>query len=229
MEQRAKGNRKQQSADKRRRRKPMRETFFRVVLCAMFFALCVSAQAQQPKKMPRIGILTPASGPSTPVFEAFRQGLRDLGYLEGKNISIEYRFAAGKSEQFPTLAQELVGEKVDIIVTDGGVASRAARQATATIPIVMTSVGDPVAIGLVASLARPGSNITGFSLLPASLTGKRLEILREAFQKVTHNAVLWDSATPGAKTVGLKQSEVAAQALAAFSHDGVKLRGCKPK
>ena len=124
---------------------------------ATFFLTSASlAHAQQPKKIPRLGVLTPASSSSTPVFEAFRRGLGDLGYIEGKNIVIEYRFAEGNSERLPTLAQELVHLKVDIILTDGGAATRAAKQATATIPIVMGSVGDPVETGLVAGLARPG-------------------------------------------------------------------------
>jgi putative ABC transport system substrate-binding protein len=171
-----------------------------------------AANGQQPK-IARVGVLTPASGAGTPVFEAFRKGLYDLGYLEGKNISIEYRFAAGKAERLPGLAEDLVNLKVDVIVTDGGAAARAAKQATTAIPIVMGSVGNPVEIGLVASLAQPGGNITGLTLLSRELSGKRLEILKEAFQKVTRIGVLWDSTTPGAKTVGLKEAEVAAQAI----------------
>jgi putative tryptophan/tyrosine transport system substrate-binding protein len=162
-----------------------------LTLGTMLFALDVQAQAQQPGKVPRIGFLFPGSASTRSVFiEAFRQGLRDLGYIEGKNITVEYRYAEGKMERLPDLAAELVRLKVDVIVAGGGQAIRAAKQATTTIPIVFPSVGDPVAFGLVASLARPGGNITGLTLLEPELSGKRLELLKEALPRISRVAVL---------------------------------------
>src|SRR5206468_12859518 len=147
---------------------------FRLALSAMLFALCSSAEAQQPNKVLRIGFLN-ALSPSTIAarLEAFRQGLRELGYVEGKNIVVEYRWAEGKIERLPDLATELVRLKVDVIVTAGPPAARAAKEATVAIPIVMMQVGDPVGSGFVASLARPGGNITGLSSLAPELSGKR--------------------------------------------------------
>jgi putative ABC transport system substrate-binding protein len=163
------------------------------VLLALSFTVTLAVEAQQQGKVPRIGILTPASEASTPLWEAFRQGLRDLGYVEGKTILLEYRFAAGKNEGLPELAAELVRLKVDIIVADGGVATRAVKAATETIPIVMTSVGDPVRRGLVASLAQPGGNVTGLSVMSSELSGKRLELLKETLPHVSRVAVLWNA------------------------------------
>jgi putative ABC transport system substrate-binding protein len=138
-----------------------------LALCALLFALCFSAEAQQPKKIPRIGYLTAASLSAIPHrIEAFRQGLRELRYVEGKNIVIEYRYAEGKLDRLPALAGELVRLKVDIIIAVGPPAARAVKEATATIPIVMTQDPDPVGSGFVASLARPGGNITGLSPFP---------------------------------------------------------------
>ena len=154
----------------------------------------LSVQAQQPAGIPRIGILTPTSAS---VFsarvEAFRQRLRELGYVEGKNIVIEYRYAEGKRERLPDLAAELVRLKVDVIVTTGPRAVLAAKKASATIPIVFAAATDPVGTGLVSSLARPGGNITGLSLMAPDLDGKRLELLKEAFPKVARVAFLWES------------------------------------
>jgi putative tryptophan/tyrosine transport system substrate-binding protein len=161
-----------------------------LTLGALFFALCVPAQAQQAGKIPKLGWL--ASPGVTPDFsEAFRQGLRELGYLEGKNIVIEHR-RAEKTDQLPSLAAELVRLKVDVIFASGGSqAALAAKSATTTIPIVMSNVDDPVAFGLVASLARPGGNITGLSATPGlGLEGKRLELLKESFPKVSRVAAL---------------------------------------
>src|SRR5262249_53119518 len=151
-----------------------------VTLCAMLFAFCSVAEAQQPTKVPRVGYLV-AAFPSaiTTRTESFRQGLRELGYVEGKNIVIEWRSAEGKLDRIPALVAELVRLKVDIIVTGGPAATRAAKEATTTISIVMTQVGDPVANGFVASLARPGGNITGLSTLAPEIGGKRLELLKE--------------------------------------------------
>lgn len=161
-----------------------------IALCALLSALCLSAQAQLPGKVPRIGWL--ASPGVTPGFyEAFRQGLGDLGYVEGKNLVVEHR-RAEKVDQLPSLAAELVRLKVDVIFASGGSqAALAAKSATTRIPIVMSNVDDPVAFGLVASLARPGGNMTGLSATPGlGQEGKRLELLKETFPKVSRVATL---------------------------------------
>jgi len=146
-------------------------------LCALLFALCGSVDAQQTVKIPRIGYLGASFLSSAERVKAFRQGLRELGYVEGKNIVIEYRYGEEKLDSEPALAAELVRLKVDIIVTAGAGATRAAKEATSTIPIVMAQDPDPVGNGFVASLARPGGNITGLSSVGADLAGKRLELL----------------------------------------------------
>src|SRR5947208_12290062 len=147
-----------------------------LALCAMLLALSFPVHAQQPKKIPRIGYL---GAGSPPVDKAFLQGLRDLGYIEGQNIAIEYRFADGKNERLPGLAAELIDLKVAVIVTAGTPAAVAAKQATSMIPVVMAIVADPVGEGLVGSLARPGGNVTGLANLDTELSEKRLEILKE--------------------------------------------------
>jgi putative ABC transport system substrate-binding protein len=157
----------------------------------------LAARAQQPAKVARIGFL----GNSTAALEAnlvgpFRDGLRELGYEEGRDIVIEYRWADGRYERFPALIAELIALKVDAIVTAGTPASLAVKNATTTIPLVMVAVGDPVATGLVASLARPGGNITGLTSISVEMEGKRLELLREVVPKVSHIAVLWNAASP---------------------------------
>src|SRR6266481_3629752 len=158
------------------------------ILAVVILAFGHPAEAQQAKKMPRIGYLT--NGPrSSAVMEAFQQGLRDLGYIEGQNITIEYRSTEGMTERLPNLAAELVQLKVDIIIVGGSPATQAAMNATKTIPIVMTNVTDPVGIGLVASLAHPGGNVTGLSNVGSDLGGKQLELLKEASPKVSRVAV----------------------------------------
>ena len=157
----------------------------------------LAAHAQQPARIPRVGFL----GNSTAALEAnlvgpFRDGLRELGYEEGRDIVIEYRWADGRYERFPALIAELIALKVDTIVTAGTPASLAVKNATTTIPLVMVAVGDPVATGLVASLARPGGNITGLTSISVEMEGKRLELLREVVPKVSHIAVLWNAASP---------------------------------
>ena len=187
------------------------------LLCAMLLALCSFADAQQPARIPRIGILIPASVSflSTRV-EAFRQRLRERGYVEGKNIFIEYRYAEGKVERLPDLAAELVRLKVDVIVTIGpGIL--AAKKASATVPIVFAAGADPVGSGLVSSLARPGGNITGLSVMTPDLDGKRLELLKEAFPKVARVAFLWGGSGGARGNLTLTDMEAAAKAL------GVKL------
>jgi len=151
----------------------------------------------------------PPANPLMPA-EEFRRGLRDLGYVEGKNVLIEYRYPEGKLDRLPELAAELVGLKVDVIVTTGTTGVRAAKKAAGAIPIVFISVNDPVATGLVASLARPGGNITGTSLFGPAVSGKRLEILTEAFPKLTRVAFLWTPTLPG---TGLKGMQEAAPVL----------------
>ena len=160
--------------------------------------LCFPADAQQPTKIPRIGYLSrylPFLFPTR--IDAFRQGLRELGYIEGKNIVIEYRYAEGKFDRLPSLAAELVSFKVDLIVTTGPTVTRAAKEATTTIPIVMATDTDPVGNGFVASLARPGGNITGLSTLAPELSGKQLELLKEVVPKLSRVAVFGTSTNPG--------------------------------
>ena len=165
-------------------------------LATVLLATAFFADAQQPTKVPRIGYLTGATpdGQSARI-EAFRQGLRELGYVEGKNIVIEYRYAELKPDRLPALAAELVRLKVDAIVTGGGGITRAAKEATNTIPIVMAQDTDPVANGFVASLARPGGNITGLSNLSPEISGKQLELLKEIIPKLSRVAVLGTSVT----------------------------------
>jgi putative tryptophan/tyrosine transport system substrate-binding protein len=167
------------------------------------------AEAQQPKKIPRIGYLATSSSANT---EAFVEALRDLGYFEGKNIAIEFRTTEGKAERYRDLTAELVRLKVDVIVVGGNSGIRAAKQATSTVPIVMTSVGDPVALGLVSALARPGGNITGLTQMSPDLTGKRLELLKELLPKITRVAFIWDPTNPG-MTLRFKEAQAAAPAL----------------
>jgi putative tryptophan/tyrosine transport system substrate-binding protein len=194
----------------------MKRKIIVLTLCAMLFALCYSASAQQPKKVPRIGYLstTDQASESAPT-EAIRRALRELGHIEGQNISTEYRYAQGKRDRIPELAAELVRLKVDIIVVAGGAEQvRAAMNATKTIPIVMTGAGlDPVEAGLVESLARPGGNVTGVTILTGELGGKRLELLKEAVPKVARVAVLYDPANPSGVLSVKRDLPVAARAL----------------
>jgi putative ABC transport system substrate-binding protein len=170
-------------------------------------------EAQQPTKIPRIGYLVGSSlSALSPRIEAFRQGLRELGYVEGKNIIIEWRSAEGKLDRLPALAAELLRLKVDIIVTAGPSATRPAKEATSTIPIVMTNESDPVGTGIVASLARPGGNITGLSTLAPELSGKRLELLKEIVPKLSRVAVFRTSTQPGIAHT-LNEVDLAAKAL----------------
>jgi putative ABC transport system substrate-binding protein len=161
-------------------------TFF--ALCSMLLAPRSIVDAQQAKKIPTVGFLLegfPSSVSDSTRIEAFRKGLREVGYSEGKDISIDYRFAEGKRDRLANLAAELVNLKVDVIVTYGTVAPLAVKRATTTIPIIMTSSSDPVGRGLVASLARPGGTVTGLSSVSPDLSGKRLELLKEAIPRLT--------------------------------------------
>jgi putative ABC transport system substrate-binding protein len=184
-----------------------------LTLNAFLFALCVPAQAQQPKKIPRIGFLI-GTFPSTNAarIDAFREGLRELGYLEGKNIVIEYRWAEGKFDRLPDLAAELVRLKVDVIVANGPVLTRPAKEATSTIPIVMGFDNDPVGNGFVASLARPGGNITGLSNQAPEISGKQLELLKEIVPRLSRVAVFGNSNEP-ANPRSLREVELAAGAF----------------
>jgi putative tryptophan/tyrosine transport system substrate-binding protein len=184
-------------------------------LCAMLSTPCSFANAQQTGKVPRIGFLdSSTASSSTLLVEAFRQELSKLGWIEGKNITIEYRFAEQKPERMSDLAAELVRLKVDLIVVSGIGVALAAKKATATIPIVMTRAGDPVALGLVASLARPGGNITGVSTLSFDLITKRLEVLKDAVPKLARVGVLWQGgAVAGSDSAVLKELRPAAVAL----------------
>jgi len=184
-----------------------------LTLSASLFLFSVYAVAQQPTKVPRIGFLSAVS-PSTisARVAAFRQGLRELGYVEGKNIFIEWRFAEGKSDRLPSLAAELVRLKVDVIVAEAPTSTRSAKQATVTIPIVMMFDDDPVGSGFVASLARPGGNITGLSTLSPEISGKQLELLKEIVPKLSRVGVLGDVTRPGIPQA-LREINVAADAF----------------
>jgi len=184
------------------------------VLCAILLVLCGSVAAQQPTKIPRIGYLI-TSSPSAiaPRMDAFQQGLRELGYVEGKNIVIERRHGEGKLERLPGLAAELVRLNVDVLVTSGPTATRPAKEATSTIPIVMTFDDDPVGSGFVASLARPGGNITGLSTLAPEISGKQLELLKEIIPRLFRVAVFGTSTRQGTAQA-LKEMELAAGAFA---------------
>jgi putative ABC transport system substrate-binding protein len=179
---------------------------------AFLFALCIGAEAQQ-AKVARIGFL----GNSTSELEAnligpFREGLRELGYIEGKNIAIEWRWAEGKYERFPGLIAELIGSKAELIVTAGTPASLAVKKATTTIPLVMIAVGDPVGSGLIASLAHSRGNVTGLTSISPELDGKRLELLREVVPNISHVAVMWNPTSP-LQVVAEKATRAAAQPM----------------
>ena len=198
----------------------MAATVTRLALVAIISILAApfaagGARAQQVAKVPRIGYLTGNLASGLNLREAFLQGLRDLGYAEGRNVVIEYRDAEGKYDRFPALAADLVALNVDVIVVTNTPAALAARQATRTIPIVLGWVLDPVSSGLVSSLARPGGNVTGLSTLARELVGKRLELLKQAVPRVTRIAVLWHPGDYGERTEGEMHNEenVAARAL----------------
>ena len=171
----------------------------------------LAAEGQEARKIPVIGYLIERSGP-TAFDEAFRLGLRELGYSEGRNVVVEYRWADGKAERLPALVAELVRLKVDIIVTSGTPGGLAAKNATSTIPIVLASGGDFVADGLVASFSRPGANITGLSVFARELSGKRLEILKEAIPRMTRVAAAFNTLNPGTRSL-FKETEAAATKL----------------
>jgi putative tryptophan/tyrosine transport system substrate-binding protein len=185
-------------------------------LCAVLLAPSFTVEAQQSGKVPRIGYLSRRGAPTPatpdPNGNAFRRGLRDLGYVEGKNILIEFRYAEGKTDRLPDLVAELLQLKVDILVSGTSQAIRVAKQATQTVPIVMAITGDPVADGLIDSLARPGGNLTGLTRLTQDLSGKRLELLQESVPKVSRVGVLVDGSVPGSDP-GFTLYEAAARGL----------------
>jgi putative ABC transport system substrate-binding protein len=185
------------------------------LVAALLLTTVPQAVAQQPAKIPRVGILF-MGGRDQPHLEEFKQALRERGYSEGKNIILEYRYAEGQYDRLPDLAKEFVREKVDVIVTTSSVSAQAARKVTRTIPIVMTS-GSPVEQGLAESLAKPGGNVTGLSVLVSDLSGKRVELLKDGFPKITRVATLWSPRSSEA-VLGLKETEEAAHALAIPLH-----------
>jgi len=202
-----------QLAMNRSKQAGMRKRGIIVLLVGLALAWVHLSEAQQPKKVPRIGVLwlySPAI--ASPFAEAFRHGLRGLGYVEGHNIALEERWAEGRLDRLPSLAAELVRLNVDIILTVSTPAAQAGQQATRSIPIVMTNVSDPVESGLVSSLARPGGNVTGLSLMHPDLSGKRLELLKEIIPKVSRVAVLSNSSNPIIPPL-LRETEAAARAL----------------
>jgi len=183
-------------------------------LATLFLTTASLAEAQQAGKIFRIGFLDPSTASSMAgLLEVFRQEMRKLGWIEGKNIAIEYRFAEQKNERLPELAADLVRLKVDLIVVGGTPSVLAAKKATTTIPIVMTNAGDSVAAGLVASLPRPGGNVTGFSSLNTELNTKRLEILKDAVPKLARVGLLWQSGGGIGQDLQMKELRPAAQAL----------------
>jgi putative ABC transport system substrate-binding protein len=207
-----------------------------ILFVLVLLVVAVLAEAQQPKRIPQIGILIAASASSYSArLEAFRQRLRELGYVEGKNIVIEYRYAEGKLERLPDLAAELVRLKVDVIVVTPQ-AVLAAKKASPTIPIVFGAAADPVGSGFVSSLARPGGNITGLSVMSPDLDGKRLELLKEAFPTVARVAFLWQSSSDSrgnpaftdmelaAKTLGLKLQSLPVRGLDDFESAFARLK-----
>jgi len=207
-----------------------------ILFVLVLLVVAVLAEAQQPKRIPQIGILIAASASSYSArLEAFRQRLRELGYVEGKNIVIEYRYAEGKLERLPDLAAELVRLKVDVIVVTAQ-AVLAAKKASPTIPIVFGAAADPVGSGFVSSLARPGGNITGLSVMSPDLDGKRLELLKEAFPTVARVAFLWQSSSDSrgnpaftdmelaAKTLGLKLQSLPVRGLDDFESAFARLK-----
>jgi ABC-type uncharacterized transport system substrate-binding protein len=206
----------------------MTKKIFCHALIAMLLGLSAPATAQQPARIPRIGYVsgTGSSSNPGPYVEALRQGLRDLGHVDGKNIVIEYRGAEGRNDPIPSLVNELVQLKVDVLVVPVLPAIRAAKQATKTIPIVMVTQADPVATGIIDSLARPGGNITGLATLSRELSGKRLELVKEVVPRISRVAVLRDADSEGA-AMSLKEYEAVALSLK-MPVQSLEVRGPKP-
>jgi putative tryptophan/tyrosine transport system substrate-binding protein len=201
-----------QPAMSRSKRRGMAIKITVVFLVGLAFGSFHVCEAQQPKRVPRIGYVSSGDPSTEPRLAAFRRGLRDLGYIEGKNIHVDYRYAEGKPDEVPRLVTELVQLKVDVLVVGFLPAIHAAKQATKTIPIVMVITVDPVASGIVDSLARPGGNITGLARFTGDLKKRRLELLKEAVPRISSVGVLWDAANENA-SVAFKEYEAAARAL----------------
>ena len=199
------------------------------IIAFVLVVVGAEAWAQQPAKVPRIGYLSTNGDPSRPppFVEAFRQGLRDLGYIEGKNIQVEYRYAEGKLERVPDLVIELVQLNVDALVLGTSTAIRAATKATKTIPIVMVTNSDPVAAGIVNSMARPAGNVTGLSTLGQDLNGKRLELFKEMVPGISRVGVLWHADGGATAARSLKEYQAAARALK-VQVQSLELRGASP-
>ena len=204
-----------------------KKVFLGVAIFSLIAWLC-PAEAQQSKKVARLGYVSASGGPASPDarFEVFRQGLRDLGYIEGKNILLEVRYAEGRQDPIPSLVADLVELKVDVLLLTTLPGIRAAKQATKTIPIVIITAQDPVATGIVDSLAHPGGNITGLTRLTRELSGKRLELLQEVVPKISRVGVLWDVDDPGS-AIAFKQYETAARALK-IQLQSLQVRGPNP-
>jgi putative ABC transport system substrate-binding protein len=204
----------------------MKKKITSLIFCALLFALCFPAEAQQVRKIPQIGYVSVSGNPNNPgvLVGAFRQGLRELGYTEGKNVLVEYRYAEGKLDRTSNLVAELVQLQVDVIVVAALPGILAAKQATKTIPVVMVTSQDPVAVGLVDSLARPGGNITGLTRLTGELRGKRLELLKEVVPRMSRIGVLVDANTTG---LPFKDYETAASALK-IPLQSLEVRGPNP-
>ena len=207
-----------------------KKMIIRFALCAMLFAISFFAEAQQPTKVPRIGYVSGSGNPKNPgpLVEGFRQGLRDLGYIEGKNILVEYRYTVEAGlDRIPGLVTELVQLKVDVLVATSTLPIRAAKKATKTIPIVIASPTDPVAAGFIDSLARPGGDITGVVRLTRELSGKRLELLKEAVPRISRVGVLWDgNAAPG-PAIAFNEYKAAARSLK-LEFQSLEVRGPDP-
>jgi putative ABC transport system substrate-binding protein len=196
-------------------------------LTTILLACCSSAEAQQPAKaVPRIGFIVSAGHPSSPQLDAFRLELRDLGYVEGKNISIDRRYAEGRLDRMPELVNDLVQQKVDLILASNNVAIQAARKATKSIPIVMVSSIDPVEAGYVKSFTDPGGNTTGVTSISRDLSAKRVELLTELLPKMSRVGVLWDADGPG-PAIAFRKYEAAAQAFK-LEMRSLEVRGPKP-
>ena len=206
----------------------MIQTIVNVALGVLLVVICSFAQAQPQAKAPRIGFLSGSGTPSNPAMSerAFRQGLSDLGYVDGKNMVLEVRYAEGNRARIPSLVVELVQLKVDVFLTGNLTAIRLAKQATQTIPIVMVTNADPVATGLIDSLARPGGNITGITNLSRDLSAKRLELLKEIVPKLSRVAILWDETNEGS-AIGFKEYEAAARVLN-LQIQSLEIRGPNP-
>ena len=200
----------------------MREKIFAWLPATLFLLIAYSADAQNPAKMPRLGVMVTAERG----LEELRQGLRERGYVEGKNIEIVHRYAQGNTDRMPSLVAELLEHKVDVLILASPTAIRAAKNATRTIPIVMITNQDPVAIGLVESLARPGGNLTGVVSLTRDLSGKRLELLKEAAPKVSHVGVIWPTPTTLGTGNAFQNYEAAA---GAFKLKLTSLQAQRPK